>query len=79
LSCPRKKKKEEEDKQSTKKEKRKMLFGACHDRDVHHCCDSETFLISLQTDTASVLWEAMEYIQFLHEQVKVWPFPSILF
>lgn len=32
----------------------------------------------LQTDTASVLWEAMEYIQFLHEQVKVWPFSYVL-
>lgn len=28
-------------------------------------------LIDVQTDTASVLWEAMEYIRFLHEQVKV--------
>lgn len=36
-------------------------------------------LFYLQTDTASVLLEAMEYIQFLHEQVKVCPlFPSIL-
>lgn len=25
----------------------------------------------MQTDTASVLLEAMEYIRFLHEQVKV--------
>ena len=29
---------------------------------------------SLQTDTSSVLKEAMEYIGFLHKQVKVWPF-----
>lgn len=39
----------------------------------------EAFLISLQTDTASVLSEAMEYIQFLHEQVKVGPFPASAF
>lgn len=31
-------------------------------------------LIDVQTDTASVLWEAMEYIRFLHEQVKVGSF-----
>ncbi|XP_022155424.1 transcription factor bHLH154-like isoform X2 [Momordica charantia] len=29
------------------------------------------FSISAKTDTASVLLEAMEYIQFLHEQIKV--------
>ncbi|XP_022722944.1 transcription factor bHLH153-like isoform X3 [Durio zibethinus] len=31
----------------------------------------------LQTDTASVLLEAMEYIQFLHEQVKVLSAPYL--
>ncbi|XP_062174157.1 transcription factor bHLH153 [Alnus glutinosa] len=30
-----------------------------------------------KTDTASVLWEAMEYIQFLHEQVKVLSAPYL--
>ncbi|KAJ0035361.1 hypothetical protein Pint_26130 [Pistacia integerrima] len=30
-----------------------------------------------QTDTASVLWEAMEYIQFLHDQVKVLSAPYL--
>lgn len=29
----------------------------------------------LQTDTASVLHEAIEYIKFLHEQVNVRSFP----
>lgn len=33
----------------------------------------KSLLCLLQTDTASVLLEAMEYIGFLHEQVKVWP------
>jgi hypothetical protein len=28
-------------------------------------------MLSCQTDTASVLSEAIEYIKFLHEQVKV--------
>ncbi|KAH7572911.1 hypothetical protein JRO89_XS03G0032400 [Xanthoceras sorbifolium] len=30
-----------------------------------------------KTDTASVLWDAMEYIQFLHEQVKVLSAPYL--
>ncbi|KAG5530492.1 hypothetical protein RHGRI_025443 [Rhododendron griersonianum] len=30
-----------------------------------------------KTDTASVLLETMEYITFLHEQVKVWPYPAL--
>ncbi|XP_031260280.1 transcription factor bHLH153 [Pistacia vera] len=30
-----------------------------------------------KTDTASVLWEAMEYIQFLHDQVKVLSAPYL--
>lgn len=34
----------------------------------------KTFWFSLQTDTSSVLNEAMEYIGFLHKQVKVWTF-----
>lgn len=34
------------------------------------------FWFAVQTDTASVLSEATEYIQFLHEQVKVRLFRS---
>lgn len=34
----------------------------------------ESLYFSLQTDTSSVLEDAMEYIGFLHKQVKVWPF-----
>uniref|UniRef100_A0A2N9GED3 BHLH domain-containing protein n=1 Tax=Fagus sylvatica TaxID=28930 RepID=A0A2N9GED3_FAGSY len=30
-----------------------------------------------KTDTASVLWEAMEYIRFLHEQVKLLSAPYL--
>ena len=33
-------------------------------------------IVLVQTDTASVLCEAMEYIQFLHEQVKVRTFSA---
>ncbi|XP_041012369.1 transcription factor bHLH153-like isoform X5 [Juglans microcarpa x Juglans regia] len=33
--------------------------------------------LSAKTDTASVLLEAMEYIQFLHEQVKVLSAPYL--
>lgn len=36
----------------------------------------ELSLNFVQTDTASVLLEAMDYISFLHEQVKVWPFTA---
>ncbi|KAE8692383.1 Detected protein of confused Function [Hibiscus syriacus] len=35
-----------------------------------HCRSAACFTIR-KTDTASVLLEAMEYIQFLHEQVKI--------
>lgn len=38
------------------------------------CESKDSLLLSLQTDTSSVLKEAMEYIGFLHKQVKVWPF-----
>lgn len=34
--------------------------------------------MTVQTDTASVLLEAMQYIRFLHEQVKVCIHPAWL-
>jgi hypothetical protein len=37
------------------------------------------FAMLSQTDTASVLSEAIEYIKFLHEQVTVSPISLILF
>ncbi|XP_039009474.1 transcription factor bHLH153-like [Hibiscus syriacus] len=35
------------------------------------------YLVSLQTDTTSVLLEAVQYIRFLHEQVKVLSAPYL--
>jgi len=40
--------------------------------------DLKNHVILCQTDTASVLSEAIEYIKFLHEQVSVSPICALL-